>query len=145
MSRNSFALAFAYFQHWLRKEDLYSQQSPFIFSRYQDLIAYLKSAKHFHLKAVDFSASIFSNTARKRTTSAENFNSAVNPITRTVWKPRKKAAFREWIDALVFAVIAASLIRWLLLEPFTIPTASMEKTLLVGDFLFVSKSAGQMD
>ena len=92
MSRNSFALAFAYFQHWLRKEDLYSQQSPFIFSRYQDLIAYLKSAKHFHLKAVDFSASIFSNTARKRTTSAENFNSAVNPITRTVWKPRKKAA-----------------------------------------------------
>ncbi len=52
---------------------------------------------------------------------------------------KKKSATREWIDALVFAVIAASLIRWLLLEPFTIPTASMEKSLLVGDFLFVSK------
>ncbi len=51
----------------------------------------------------------------------------------------KKSATREWVDALVFAVIAASLIRWLLLEPFTIPTASMEKSLLVGDFLFVSK------
>lgn len=55
-------------------------------------------------------------------------------------KPKtKKSPAREWIDALVFAVVAASLIRWLLLEPFTIPTASMEKTLLVGDFLFVSK------
>ena len=52
---------------------------------------------------------------------------------------KKKSAAREWVDALVFAVVAASLIRWLFLEPFTIPTASMEKSLLVGDFLFVSK------
>lgn len=52
---------------------------------------------------------------------------------------KTKSATREWLDALVFAVVAASLIRWLLLEPFTIPTASMEKSLLVGDFLFVSK------
>lgn len=52
---------------------------------------------------------------------------------------KKKSPTREWVDALVFAVIAASLIRWLLLEPFTIPTGSMEKSLLVGDFLFVSK------
>jgi len=54
--------------------------------------------------------------------------------------PRKsKTAFQEWRDALVFAVFAATLIRWAILEAFTIPTPSMEKTLLVGDFLFVSK------
>lgn len=46
---------------------------------------------------------------------------------------------REWIEALVFAVIAASIIRGYFLEAFTIPTSSMEKTLLKGDFLFVSK------
>jgi signal peptidase I len=50
-----------------------------------------------------------------------------------------KSKSREWIDSIVFAVVAATLIRWLLLEAFTIPTPSMEKSLLVGDFLFVSK------
>jgi signal peptidase I len=51
----------------------------------------------------------------------------------------QKSKFREWIDALVFAVIAASIIRAFVIEAYTIPTSSMEKTLLVGDFLFVSK------
>lgn len=51
----------------------------------------------------------------------------------------KKSVAREWADAIVFAVIAATIIRWLFLEAFTIPTPSMEKSLLVGDFLFVSK------
>ena len=50
-----------------------------------------------------------------------------------------KSAGREWLDAIVFAVIAATLIRGLFIEAYTIPTGSMEKTLLVGDFLFVSK------
>lgn len=52
-------------------------------------------------------------------------------------KPKSKS--REWIDAIVFAVVAATLIRFLIMEAFTIPTPSMEKSLLVGDFLFVSK------
>lgn len=52
---------------------------------------------------------------------------------------KKKSKLREWFDALLFAVVAATLIRWLLFEPFVIPTPSMEKSLLVGDFLFVSK------
>ena len=52
---------------------------------------------------------------------------------------KKKSVAREWFDSILFAVIAASLIRWLLFEPFQIPTSSMENSLLVGDFLFVSK------
>ncbi len=51
----------------------------------------------------------------------------------------KKSAGREWFDAILFAVVAATLIRGLFIEAYTIPTGSMEKTLLVGDFLFVSK------
>jgi signal peptidase I len=53
--------------------------------------------------------------------------------------PVKKSATREWADAIIFAVIAASIIRIFLIEAYTIPTSSMEKTLLVGDYLFVSK------
>jgi len=42
-------------------------------------------------------------------------------------------------DSVLFAVVAATLIRWLFFEAFTIPTPSIENSLLVGDFLFVSK------
>lgn len=52
--------------------------------------------------------------------------------------PRKTRS-REWIDAIGFAVVAATLIRTFFIEAYTIPTSSMEKSLLVGDFLFVSK------
>jgi len=54
-------------------------------------------------------------------------------------KTYKKTKIREWADAIAFAVIAATLIRAIYIEAFTIPTSSMEKSLLVGDFLFVSK------
>lgn len=53
----------------------------------------------------------------------------------------KKGWAREWVDAIIFAVIAATIIRTFLVEAYTIPTSSMEKTLLRGDFLFVSKIA----
>jgi signal peptidase I len=51
----------------------------------------------------------------------------------------KKGFLREWGDAILFAVIAATLIRWATFEAYVIPTPSMEKSLLVGDYLFVSK------
>jgi signal peptidase I len=57
------------------------------------------------------------------------------------WEGKKKGAIREWGDAILFAVIAATIIRTFTLEAFTIPTGSMEKSLRVGDYLFVSKMA----
>ena len=54
-------------------------------------------------------------------------------------KKIKKTWIREWVDAIIFAVIAATIIRTFLVEAYTIPTSSMEKSLLRGDFLFVSK------
>jgi signal peptidase I len=54
-------------------------------------------------------------------------------------KKHKKTAAREWFDAAIFAIVAATLIRTFIFEAYTIPSASMEKTLLVNDFLFVSK------
>lgn len=51
----------------------------------------------------------------------------------------RKASWREWVDAAIFAIVAATLIRTFIFEAYTIPSGSMEKTLLVKDFLFVSK------
>jgi signal peptidase I len=57
--------------------------------------------------------------------------------------PRKKfvvfQTIREWINAALFALLAATLVRIFIFEAYSIPSASMEKTLLINDFLFVSK------
>jgi len=50
-----------------------------------------------------------------------------------------KSKLREWREAIVFAVVVATLVRWGTVEAFVIPTPSMENSLLVGDYLFVSK------
>ena len=54
--------------------------------------------------------------------------------------PYKKSPTREWAEAIIFAVFAAAFIRMFLIEAYTIPTSSMEGSLKVGDFLFVSKA-----
>jgi signal peptidase I len=62
-----------------------------------------------------------------------------NKKTKAKTPKKKKTKTREWVDAILFAVIAATLIRTFFIEAYTIPTPSMERSLLVGDFLFVSK------
>lgn len=61
------------------------------------------------------------------------------------WKKRgkngKPKVWAEWIDAILFALVAATFIRIFFIEAYTIPTGSMEKSLMVGDYLFVSKLA----
>lgn len=59
------------------------------------------------------------------------------------WKKREgqNSAFIEWLDALIFAVIAVTLINIFLFQNYRIPTGSMEKSLRIGDHLFVSKVA----
>ena len=66
-----------------------------------------------------------------------NYTQKLNYIADRSLIPKTKTA--DTISSLLFAVIVATLVHTYLIQPFTIPTSSLEKSLLVGDFLFVSK------
>ena len=66
-----------------------------------------------------------------------NYNKKTKYITDKVLE--NKSAFGEWISSMMFAIIAATLVHTYFIQPFIIPTGSLEKSLLIGDFLFVSK------
>jgi len=51
----------------------------------------------------------------------------------------RRSVAREWVDAIIFALVAATVIRSFYIEAYTIPTPSLEETMLVDDYLFVSK------
>jgi signal peptidase I len=65
------------------------------------------------------------------------FFSLRRPAAAPPTPPRSKA--REWTSSLLFAVVVATLVRWSAVEAYVIPSESMEHSLLVGDYLFVSK------
>jgi hypothetical protein len=92
MPRNSLAIAYAYFQHWLRREDLYSQQSPFIFSLYQGLLAYQKKSQLYSEKEWNFAPSIFSIPTHHSINNNQEFKFSESENRNTGWRPRKKAA-----------------------------------------------------
>jgi signal peptidase I len=54
---------------------------------------------------------------------------------------KKTSQLREWAEAIVFALIAAVIIRGFVFELYSIPSSSMERSLRVGDHLLVSKLA----
>jgi signal peptidase I len=66
-----------------------------------------------------------------------NYTQPLNYITDRSLTPHSKAS--DTISSLLFAIIVATLVHTYIMQPFTIPTSSLEKSLLVGDFLFVSK------
>ena len=58
------------------------------------------------------------------------------------WKKSRNAAVRSvmsWVDAIVFALVAVYFVNIYLFQNYQIPSSSLEKSLLVGDFLYVSK------
>jgi signal peptidase I len=66
-----------------------------------------------------------------------NYTQKLNYVTERSLNPDNKTA--DTISSLLFAIIVATLVHTYILQPYTIPTSSLEKSLLVGDFLFVSK------
>ena len=50
-----------------------------------------------------------------------------------------RSSFNEWIGSIIFAIVAATFVHNYFFQPYIIPTGSLEKSLLIGDFLFVSK------
>ena len=66
---------------------------------------------------------------------------------RHVWSHNRRLCERsksykviyEWVNAIVFATVVASLVHIFVFQMYVIPTSSMEKSLLVGDYLYVSK------
>ena len=67
----------------------------------------------------------------------------INYNSKTKYKPEDsdslKTNFKETLSSLIFAIIAATIVHNYIIQPYIIPTGSLEKSLLIGDFLFVSK------
>lgn len=66
-----------------------------------------------------------------------NYAEDVSYIADRSLKPR--TGLGEWVSSIVFAIVAATFVHTYFMQPYVIPTGSLERTLRIGDFLFVSK------
>ena len=73
--------------------------------------------------------------------SKEPASSSSKEADKTRQELTPKSVLREWLDAFLFAFIVAAILRAFLFGSYKIPTGSMEKDLLIGDFLIVSNAA----
>src|SRR5271156_1203203 len=93
------------------------------------------------MEVVTFGDNFLARMAFWKKTVTETITTETNLPAGQAGNRKKKPIWREWVDAAVFAIVAATLIRTFFFEAYTIPTGSMEGTMLVNDFLFVSKLA----
>ena len=66
-------------------------------------------------------------------------NYATDAAYKTDRSLKPRTSLGEWVSAIAFAIIAATMVHTYFMQPYVIPSSSLEKTLLVGDYLFVSK------
>jgi signal peptidase I len=66
-----------------------------------------------------------------------NYMQPLNYVENRNLEPSSKSG--QWTSSILFAVVAATIVHTYVMQPFIIPTSSLEKTLLTGDFLLVSK------
>ena len=54
-------------------------------------------------------------------------------------KSRKKSELREWVKSLSIGILAVLIFRSMVAQAYQIPSGSMERTLLVGDYIYINK------
>jgi len=104
---------------------------PFIYIPYLGF-----SSKEKYFKRNELPAMELGFWHSKPITSKKQLKGEANSIEKNI-----KTKTRGWTDSLIYAIVAAYIIRTFFAELYTIPTSSMEGTLMVSDYLVVSKIA----
>ena len=102
----------------------------FVFTIFWSIIVYLLNGEWLHFIPLVVADILFFETINWQFWKKREKN-----------KKKRKSEIRNWLEAITFAVVAAHILRTFFIEAYTIPTSSMEKSMLIGDFLFVSKLA----